>query len=90
MSAGEVKIQQNGMPADMTRDALDYARLAYLTHTDKFQVAKYIRDEFNKKYKPYWVCVLGPPTYTACYQHDKDANIVFDMNNERIMLFKIS
>jgi dynein light chain LC8-type len=50
-------------------------------------VANVIKQEFNKKYKPYWHCIVGP-TFSLSVSHEKNCYICFDLGEDRIVLFK--
>ena len=91
MPEREVKIEENKMSGDMTRDALDYARIAYLTHSKKFEIAKYIKEEFDLKYKKNWTCIVGTSYSTYfLYESSTGMYIRFYMGEDLITLYKPS
>jgi len=51
-------------------------------------IARYIKEEFNKKYDRYWHCIVGP-NFACSVNHDTERYISFDMGEDEIVLFKI-
>jgi hypothetical protein len=49
--------------------------------------AVYIKDVFDKKYKPKWHCILAP-NFGLSVQPDKNCFICFDLGEVKILLFK--
>ena len=89
MTSREVRIIKSEMSADMARDALKHAGLARLAFTTKFEMAKYMKETFDRMYAPNWECLVGPPTFAAYGgRHDPHCFICFDMGNDRFILKK--
>ena len=60
-----------------------------LIHCFFFQdIARYIKEEFNKKYDRRWHCIVGPPAYVCSVSHDSQRYICFHMCDDDIVLFK--
>ena len=51
-------------------------------------IARYIKEEFNKKYDRYWHCIVGP-NFVCSVNDDSESYINFDMSEDEIVLFKM-
>jgi dynein light chain LC8-type len=75
------------MSAEMACDAINYTKLAYMLHSGKSYIAKYVAVEFEKKYGQKWHCIIGPD-FGAYVGHDPEMYICFENGEHRVLLFK--
>jgi len=75
------------MSEEMLQDAVDYATQALEKHNKELDIAIYIREEFDKKYKPTWHCIVGRQ-FASCVSHETRHHIFFHLDQVAILLFK--
>ncbi|CAH8457319.1 unnamed protein product [Heterobilharzia americana] len=75
------------MPLKMQQDAVDTCYEGMENFTEEFEMASYLKKEFDRKYKPNWQCIVGK-SYGSFISHEENGFIFFNMNGYAVMLFK--
>ncbi len=80
------------MSEEMLQDAVDCATQALEKYNKELEnkelnIATYIKDEFDKKYKPRWHCIVGG-NFSSYVTHETRHHIFFYLGQVAILLFK--
>ncbi|XP_006835760.1 PREDICTED: dynein light chain 1, cytoplasmic-like [Chrysochloris asiatica] len=87
MSLRKIIIKHLDMSQEMQKDALDIASQALDKFCIEKHIAAYIKKEFDKKYGPFWHCVVGR-NFGSCVTHKANHFIYFYLSQIAILLFK--
>lgn len=70
MSTPKAEVFFSDMTAAMQEDAVDRASQALMKYTTEYEMAKYIKSDFDAKYPAYWQCIIGnsPLSYFGNYE----------------------
>ncbi|CAH8487656.1 unnamed protein product [Schistosoma margrebowiei] len=81
------KIKSTDMPESMQCIAVDCCAAACERFTDDRDIAKYIKQEFDKRYGGTWQCVVGKRF--GCYvSHTENCFIYFHLYLNAVLLFQ--
>lgn len=81
-----VKIAE--MPEEMQIEALKCATEAQKKYQKDVDIARFIMEYFEKKYGPFWTCVVGD-NFASYTRHDNNRYICFVLGEKKILLFKM-
>ncbi|XP_020806607.1 dynein light chain 1, cytoplasmic-like [Drosophila serrata] len=59
MSNSEADIRSTDMSEEMQKIAIDCARQALNEYSIEHEIAEYINNQFDIKFKPKWHCIVG-------------------------------
>jgi len=77
------------MSSSMQRDAVEFATQALKKYKGNKDIAKDIKLAFDKKYKPYWTCIVGRDV-GSFLNYDNKRYIRFYLGQVKIVIFKLS
>ncbi|KAH8342554.1 hypothetical protein KR059_004780 [Drosophila kikkawai] len=83
MSSSNADIRSTDMGQEMQENAIECAKQAIGAYEIESQIAKYIKNEFDAKFKPNWHCIVGS-------DFDPDHLIYFYLDQLAILLYKTS
>jgi dynein light chain LC8-type len=87
-----VKLVTVEMPVHMQEDALRCAKMAMTWHPgDNYEMAKFIKKEFDRLYGKQWQCIVGPPDLGHYITYQTDCCICFHITLKpelRVILFR--
>ncbi|KAH8241896.1 hypothetical protein KR038_004478 [Drosophila bunnanda] len=87
MSNNEAEISGADMSEEMQKSAIDCATQAFNKYNIERNIAKYIKTEFDIKFKPKWHCIVGSD-FGSCVSHEPNHFIYFYLGELAILLFK--
>jgi len=75
------------MSASMKQYVVDCATLAYIRYSSKFDIAHYLKTEFDNRYGRAWQCIVCDQlVYSVTYKRNHYIN--FKLDQYDIVLFK--
>ncbi|KAF7636659.1 Dynein light chain [Meloidogyne graminicola] len=84
-----VTIIKSQISKELENEAKDYAVLGFFKYNNNnTEIAKYIRDKFDNKYGKEWCCIVGQ-SFGAAFYYKLNQFIVFDLDELRILLFRV-
>ncbi|KAA0193976.1 Dynein light chain cytoplasmic [Fasciolopsis buskii] len=75
------------MNESMEEEAVQTAAFALSQKQSDKDIASYMKQEFDKKYKPEWSCVVGRD-FGSFVMHQPENIIYFYLGNRAFLLFK--
>nr|GMD54888.1 dynein light chain 2, cytoplasmic [Ipomoea batatas] len=89
MLEGKAVIGETDMLQTMQRDALDLAAKAldFFDVTDSTEIARFIKQEFDRAYGGSWQCIVGTD-FASFVTHCSGCFIYFHVGSLAILLFK--
>lgn len=89
LSAQDIKtvIKIADMPEEMQQRAMDVARQAAEKNNLEKDIASSIKREFDKKYSPFWHCVVGS-NFGSYVTHQPKHFAYFTVGPASVLLFK--
>lgn len=76
------------MSKEMQQYVIDCAILSIVKHSqDRYQMAKYIKDELDKEYGPNWCCIVGNE-FRAYFTYQLNTYTVFKIQNIKFIIYK--
>ncbi|VDN10342.1 unnamed protein product [Dibothriocephalus latus] len=75
------------MSDDQEQVAAQAALEALQMHTSESAIAKNIKQEFDRRYKPAWNCIVGKH-FGSYVTHERDNFIHFTLGKVTVLLFK--
>ena len=91
MAAKQIKMNEAGMNADMTKEMIEEAHTlalqAFEEQTQEKAIATYIKQEFAKKHKGIWHCIVGK-NFGSFVTHETKAYIYFYVGQMAVLLWK--
>jgi dynein light chain LC8-type len=78
----------SSMSREMQQYAIDSAILSIIKHSsNKYEMAKYIKTEFDKKYGQHWCCIVGSE-FRAFFTYQDNCYTVFKIKDFKFILYK--
>ena len=76
------------MTKEMQQTAVDHGILAIIKHSNnKYEMAKYVKTEFDRKYGPHWCCIVGSE-FRAFFSYQDNCYTVFKIKDFKFILYK--
>ncbi|CAH8469187.1 unnamed protein product [Schistosoma margrebowiei] len=75
------------MPVDMQQDAVDLCYQGIENFKEEYEIAKYLKKEYECKYGSIWHCIVGK-SFGSYISHEEDGFIFFHLHGYYVMLFK--
>ncbi|KAH8318591.1 hypothetical protein KR059_001551 [Drosophila kikkawai] len=87
MASSNADIRRTDMSQEMQESAIECAKQAIGAFETESQIAKYIKNEFDAKFRPNWHCIVGRD-FGSSVSHDPDHLIYFYLNQLAILLYR--
>ena len=89
----EVDTRASKMPQEMQEFALDCGTWAITKHpNDRTEMARYVRQAFDKKYGKFWACIVGGDDFSGSVTNEKPYLSIFKIHSIhkccRFIIFK--
>ena len=87
----QIKLNEASMNADMTKESIEeahaFALQAFEEQTQEKAIATFIKQEFGKKHKGIWHCIVGK-NFGSFVTHETKAYIYFLVGPMAVLLWK--
>lgn len=80
-------IKKADMSKEMQQAAIECATKAFEKYNTETEIAAYIKDEFDRKFRPTWHCIVGRD-FCSYVCHEAKHFICFYLRQLTILLFK--
>ncbi|KAA0192654.1 Cytoplasmic dynein light chain [Fasciolopsis buskii] len=87
MSSNLAEIRKVEMPREMQDKAVHVASMALDQFQLDWQIAAYIREEFEKLYNESWHCIVGR-SFGGSIRHESEHFIYFYLRSKAFMLYR--
>ncbi|KAA0193202.1 hypothetical protein FBUS_09406 [Fasciolopsis buskii] len=87
MPTTEPNIIKVEMADAMRDDAIRTTLEALKNNKDETEILKYIKQQFDMKYKPSWHCVMGK-SFCSYFTYEENCYIYFTLGGRDYLLFK--
>ncbi|TGZ75492.1 hypothetical protein CRM22_000335 [Opisthorchis felineus] len=77
------------MPIEMQEEAVRTANEALDSYSEDYEIAAYLRQRFDKLYKPVWHCFVGR-SFGGSVAYEEHHFIYFTLRKRAFMLYKWS
>ncbi|KAH8280807.1 hypothetical protein KR054_002708 [Drosophila jambulina] len=88
MTSSNADIRSTDMTQKMQESAIDCAKQAIDKYETEFQIAKYVKNEFDAKFEPRWHCTVGND-FGAYVSHKPDHYIYFHLGQLAFLLLRL-
>ncbi|TPP39720.1 putative dynein light chain [Fasciola gigantica] len=75
------------MSDEMRDDAIKITMESLRRNQDETEILKYIKQQFDLKYKPSWHCVMGK-NFCSYFTYEENCYIYFSISGRDYLLFK--
>lgn len=87
MATGKITVKALDMAPEVKDDAVQVAKEALAEHKLERDIAKHIKQSFDKRYSPTWHCIVGK-SFGSFVTHETNNFIYFYIDDIAFLLWK--